>query len=128
MPNMNQYDKLSLVDFLNTMNQDSSFDNRKRLYKSLYFYTPVDYTGTAKQNTELANALRDTYKQVGSNLGERPRGDAFKQFANRTFSRSIYEGNRPTIRKSHPMESLEYRNDFTFGKQEALNKYLFGNR
>lgn len=118
----NQYDKLGLVDFLNTMNQPSGFNNRKALYQSLFKNMPVKYTGTEGQNTELANALRDTYKQVGSNLGERPKGDALKEFARKMIARSISEGNRPTIRQEHPMNALENTNT----SNQALMGYLFG--
>ena len=108
MANMNQYDKLGLVDFLNEMNQDSTFSNRRKLYQSLFNNLPVDYKGTEDQNVELVNALRDTYKQTGSNLGnDRPKYDALKQFALKTLSRSVYEGNRPTIRPEHPMRVMD---------------------
>jgi hypothetical protein len=120
--NQNQYDKLGIVDFLNTMKQPSGFSNRKALYQSLFQNIPVNYTGTVEQNTELANALRDTYKQVGSNLGQRPRGDALKEFARKIIARSVSEGNRPTERQEHPMAALENTNT----SNQALMGYLFG--
>lgn len=105
--NMNRFDKLGVVDYLNEMGRPSGFNDRKRLYQSLFENIPVNYTGSAEQNTELVNALRDTYKSTGSNLGVRRPGDALAEFARKLRSRSIYEGNRPDNRRETPMSAYD---------------------
>ncbi|WP_277350511.1 N-acetylmuramoyl-L-alanine amidase [Bacillus sp. RO2] len=46
----------SIVEYLNSINQDSSFANRERLAKR---YSINNYKGTAVQNTQLLNKLRN---------------------------------------------------------------------
>lgn len=48
----------SIVDFLNGIGQDSSFNNRKNLATK---YGINNYTGTADQNTKLLNILKNSY-------------------------------------------------------------------
>lgn len=103
----NRFDKLGIVDYLNEMKQPSDFSNRKKLYQSLFQNIPVNYTGSTEQNTELANALRDTYKSVGSNLGVRPDNDPLLMFSRKLLARSVFEGNRPRERKETPMSGID---------------------
>ena len=126
MADQNQYNKLGLIDYLNTLGQKSDFGSRKKLYNSLYFNTPVNYQGTAEQNKELVNSLRDSYIKVGSNLGNRQEGDALRQFVRNTMSRSVFEGNRPTVRPTHPMESYEYKSNMNIPQMKSLEAKLFG--
>lgn len=49
------YSGTSIVDYLKSIGQDSSFSNRKKLAQS---YGINNYTGTASQNTQLLNILR----------------------------------------------------------------------
>ncbi|MGD6994012.1 N-acetylmuramoyl-L-alanine amidase family protein [Sutcliffiella horikoshii] len=48
-------DTKSIVDYLNSINQDSTFTNRSKLAKR---YGIKNYSGTATQNTQLLNKLR----------------------------------------------------------------------
>lgn len=49
----------SLVDYLNSIGKDSSFNARKQYAKQ---YGIANYTGTAEQNTKLLNAMRGNAK------------------------------------------------------------------
>lgn len=49
----------SIVDFLNSVGEDSSFANRKKLAAK---YDIKNYSGTAAQNTQLLNKLKAEYK------------------------------------------------------------------
>lgn len=53
----------SLVDYLKSVGQDSSFANRKKLAAQ---YGISNYTGTAAQNLDLLNKLRNSASSVGS--------------------------------------------------------------
>src|SRR5699024_7524666 len=50
----------SIVDYLNSQGKDSSFSARKKLANQ---YGIKNYTGTAKQNTDLLNAMRSGKKE-----------------------------------------------------------------
>ena len=50
----------SIVDYLNSQGKDSSFSARKKLANR---YGIKNYTGTAKQNTDLLNAMRSGKKE-----------------------------------------------------------------
>ncbi|MFD1707809.1 DUF3597 family protein [Siminovitchia sediminis] len=45
----------SIVDYLKSIGEDSSFSNRKKLAEK---YNINNYTGTAEQNTRLLQKLR----------------------------------------------------------------------
>ncbi len=122
--NQNRFDKLGLVDYLNEMKQPSDFDSRKKLYQSLFSNIPVNYTGSAEQNTELANSLRDTYKSVGSNLGNRKYNDALRVFADKTRARSVFEGNRNRQVSPNTMSGYE---DYYSNPTNNYNDYVRSN-
>ena len=56
LPNLNGYKGTSIVDALKSVGFDSSFDARKKLYRSLGFTDK--YYGTASQNISMLNKLR----------------------------------------------------------------------
>ncbi len=56
LPDLSDYKGTSIVDGLKSVNFDSSFDSRKRLYKEVGFNDT--YKGTAKQNENLLRALQ----------------------------------------------------------------------
>lgn len=51
----------SIVDYLNSINKDSSFNARKQYAKE---YGIADYSGTAEQNTALLNAMRSGASKI----------------------------------------------------------------
>ncbi|MDQ0270952.1 N-acetylmuramoyl-L-alanine amidase [Cytobacillus purgationiresistens] len=57
----------SIVDYLKSIGKDSSFNSRKALANQ---YGIKNYTGTAKQNTDLLNKIKN-----GSKPGPNPTGD-----------------------------------------------------
>lgn len=58
-PQGNTYTGGSIVDYLESIGKDSSFNARKRYAKQ---YGIANYTGTAQQNTALLNAMRGNSK------------------------------------------------------------------
>lgn len=52
----------SIVDYLNSIGQDSSFANRKKLAEQ---YGIKNYTGTSEQNLELLNKMKNNTSQSG---------------------------------------------------------------
>lgn len=59
LPNLSNYKGSSIVDALKSVNYDSSFASREKLYKELKL--PGIYTGTAEQNIELLKKLQGNY-------------------------------------------------------------------
>ena len=57
LPNLSNYSGTSIVDALKQNGYDSSFNARKKLYKDAGFKD--NYKGTASQNTNLLNKLRE---------------------------------------------------------------------
>lgn len=57
----------SLVDYLNSIGVDSSFENRKKIAKN---YGLDNYTGTANQNTLLLNKLRSVQSSASENTAK----------------------------------------------------------
>src|SRR5699024_4140088 len=55
-PKTSSYKGTSLVDYLKSVGQSSSFANRKKLASK---YGVKNYKGTASQNTQLLNKLRN---------------------------------------------------------------------
>jgi len=60
------YTGSSIVDYLNSINVDASFNNRKKLAKQ---YGISNYKGTAKQNLELLNKMRKGTKSKSVKKG-----------------------------------------------------------
>ena len=58
LPNLSNYHGSSIVDALKEVGYDSSFKSREELYKKVGFKDK--YNGTAKQNTNLLNKLKET--------------------------------------------------------------------
>lgn len=66
-PANNAYTGGSIVEYLNSVNVNSSIGNRKKLGVEYGIVTKEsDYTGTAQQNTALLNAMRSGKKPVQS--------------------------------------------------------------
>lgn len=57
------YTGTSIVDYLNSIEKDSSFSARKKYAAQ---YGIKNYTGTASQNTQLLNAMRGNKKPIAS--------------------------------------------------------------
>lgn len=62
--NTGSYNGNSIVDYLKSIGQDSSFSNRKKLAQANGI---SNYTGTAAQNTKLLNILRSSGSSSNSN-------------------------------------------------------------
>lgn len=64
----------SVVDFLNSVGEDSSFANRKKLADK---YGIKGYEGTASQNTALLDKLKAAYKKPANNkpAASKPKGN-----------------------------------------------------
>ena len=61
--NTSSYTGTSIVDYLKSIGQDSSFSNRKKLAEANGI---SNYTGTASQNTQLLNLLRGSTSRSAS--------------------------------------------------------------
>lgn len=94
----------SVVDYLNATGQNSSFNARRELAKR---YGMSKYSGTAKENTQLLNALRDGVKV------ERPKPTA--------------KGNQTTGSIVEYLNSIKvdssYRNRAKLAKQYGISNY-----
>lgn len=93
----------SIVDYLASRGQDSSFKNRKKLAEQ---YGIAGYTGSANQNTQLLNTLRS--------------GSAAQQ------PQAPTGGNNVTITPAGPSEKASPAQDYITGYK--YNKYTPSNR
>lgn len=94
----------SIVDYLASRGQDSSFKNRKKLAEQ---YGIAGYTGSANQNTQLLNTLRS-----GSTAQQQPQAPT--------------GGNNVTITPAGPSEKASPAQDYITGYK--YNKYTPSNR
>lgn len=62
-PKTSGYKGTSIVDYLNSIGENSSFSNRKKLASK---YGISNYKGTASQNTQLLNKMRGSNKPAAS--------------------------------------------------------------
>ena len=99
--------KMGVSGFLTSLGQPADFQNREKLYGSVFRDMPTKYTGSVEQNSELKNALQGVYGTVGGSIGVRPQNDPLRQFAERTTSKSVYEGNKYQTPSASPLSSLE---------------------
>lgn len=65
-PPTSDYNGNSIVDYLESIGQDSSFTNRKKLAEK---YGIKNYEGTSAQNLELLNKMRENTSQSGNSSG-----------------------------------------------------------
>lgn len=96
---------MSVVDYLQAIGQDSSFSARKKLAAE---YGIKNYTGTAKQNTELLSKLK-------SNAASKPK--------HATNPSSSYKGNSIVdyLKSIHKDSSFSNRKELA--KQYGINNY-----
>lgn len=88
------YNGNSIVDYLKSINIDSSFENRKELAEENGI---ANYTGSAEQNTLLLNTLRN--KSDESIIYIVQSGDNLSKIASKygTTWKKIYEDNKDVI-------------------------------
>ena len=92
--NTDVYNGNSIVDYLKSINVDSSFENRKKLAEKNGI---ANYTGSAEQNTLLLDILRD--KSVDSIIYTVQSGDNLSKIASKygTTWKKIYDDNKDVI-------------------------------
>lgn len=92
--NTDVYNGNSIVDFLKSINIDSSFENRKKLAEENGI---ANYTGSAEQNTLLLNMLRN--KSDERVIYTVQSGDNLSKIASKygTTWKKIYEDNKDVI-------------------------------
>ena len=92
--NTDVYNGNSIVDYLKSINVDSSFENRKKLAEKNGI---GNYTGSAEQNTLLLNTLRN--KSDESIIYTVKNGDNLSKIALKygTTWKKIYEDNKDVI-------------------------------
>ncbi len=78
----NNYNKTSLVDYLKSINIDNSYQNRKKLAMRNGIN---NYTGTANQNTELLNKLRNN--SISNTIYIVKKGDTLSKIA-KTYNKA----------------------------------------
>ena len=72
----------SVVDYMNANNMNSSYNNRKKMYKNLF---DEEFSGTAEQNTKLLQHLRSSSNKTASPSKSQSSKKSTKAIGEQTF-------------------------------------------
>lgn len=115
-PKDSNYTGDSIVDYLNSVSVDSSFNNRTKLAVQ---YGIKNYTGTASQNTELLNKMRNDEPKKSTYAG-----DSIVDYLNSIGIDSSFS-NRGKLAKQHGISNYK---GTSAQNTQLLNKLRVGNK